>query len=439
MAKHKQKLKHVHCQGNPAGAKPGAIVAPSVDGAPILTLFEKAMDLVQGGADLQAAAVIGSDPSDTSETEQSNGLSFTAGTAKIKAIKFTSPSSIKVGGSDGSAYTWTVDATGHTLSGHLGGPSGAVAIILNLSGLFRVAPGGTLQPTITATLTDAFSHADGNLDNDIRISGIHVTAIDNNNKKATGAVTVHVVDDLPTLTVDAISAGALNSPNLNFNSLNLNVDETDAVAGSDLYAPGESQDDMNPDGNAGAAGLGQVTSNVVGGLASLFTIGGVAGADGATDSHALSFVFAGGATSLATTLSATDSGAIHLELSSSTSIAGVDGQGDTVFTIEIVETPASSGVFQLQLTLNEAIEHSDNARFDEVAYLLLSGQGAAVQLQLAVTRTDGDNDVVTVSDHIDLITNTDTFLTFDDDGPSAQAGTGIASAVLDESSCFPRW
>ena len=142
MAKHKQKLKHVHCQGNPAGVKPGAIVAPSVDGAPILTVFEKAMDLVQGGADLQAAAVIGSDPSDTSETEQSNGLSFTAGTAKIKAIKFTSPSSIKVGGSDGSAYTWTVDATGHTLSGHLGGPSGAVAIILNLSGLFRVAPGG---------------------------------------------------------------------------------------------------------------------------------------------------------------------------------------------------------------------------------------------------------------------------------------------------------
>ena len=72
----------------------------------------------------------------------------------------------------------------------------------------------------------------------------------------------------------------------------------------------------------------------------------------------------------------------------------------SVFTIEIVDV--GGGVFQLQLTLNEAIEHGDNALFDEVAQLLLSGQGA-VQLQYEVTRTDGDLDVVTDSDQIDLI------------------------------------
>ena len=120
---------------------------------------------------------------------------------------------------------------------------------------------------------------------------------------------MHVIDDVPTVTVDAVSGEALNV-------LHLNVDETDDAAGNDRYALGEVVDNANPDGNAGAAGLGQVTTAIGGGgLASLFTIGGDNGADGATDAKALSFVFTQ-AGPLATNLEATDGGAITLELTS---------------------------------------------------------------------------------------------------------------------------
>ena len=111
-------------------------------------------------------------------------------------------------------------------------------------------------------------------------------------------------------------------------------------------------------------------------------------------------------------------------------ITAKDTQNDTVFTIAIVEVPAASGNFQLQLTQLEAIKHSDTDLFDEVATLLLSGQGA-VQLQLEVTRTDGDGDVVTDFDQIDLITNEGSqFFSFDDDGPTLTvAATTDAQAL----------
>ncbi len=152
MAKHKHKPKLVICPVKPkppgGGPRPGQKIGPSVEGAPELTLFERAMDLIKDGADLAAANVLGSNGNnvDTTETQQSNGLSFTAGTAKIKTIKFTNPSDIAVGGAEtGSVFTWTVDATGHKLEGHLGGPGGDVAIILTLAGPFQVGPGGTLH------------------------------------------------------------------------------------------------------------------------------------------------------------------------------------------------------------------------------------------------------------------------------------------------------
>ena len=61
---------------------------------------------------------------------------------------------------------------------------------------------------------------------------------------------------------------------------------------------------------------------------------------------------------LATTLSATDGGPITLFLGSNGEIIGKDAQGDSVFTIAIVEV---GGVHQLQLTLFEAIDHSRTA------------------------------------------------------------------------------
>ena len=67
--------------------------------------------------------------------------------------------------------------------------------------------------------------------------------------------------------------------------------------------------------------------------------------------------------------------------------------GDPVFTIKIVNV-ADAGdppVYQLETTLYEALDHGDNATFDEVVNLLLSQDGV-VQLQYSVTVVDGDGD-----------------------------------------------
>ena len=100
--------------------------------------------------------------------------------------------------------------------------------------------------------------------------------------------------------------------------------------------------------------LGQVTTGVPGGLETLFSVGGVFGADGpGSEAGVLSFTGIP-AQGLATTLSATDGGLITLFLGANGEIIGKDAQGDPVFTIAIVEV---GGVHQLQLTLFEAIDH----------------------------------------------------------------------------------
>ena len=256
-------------------------------------------------------------------------------------------------------------------------------------------------------------------------------------------------DDGPTLTVVAEAEDGQAAA-----ALALNVDETDDAAGSDRYADGETPDDANPDGNAGAATLGQVTTAIgvgSGGLLSLFTVGGDFGSDGAADSNALvgslSFVFptdgAGVPLDLATKLTATNGGAIVLELSGDgQTIIGRDtADNSEVFSIAIVDV---GGELQLQLTQNEAIEHPTTTTFDEAISLLLGANVVgAVQLQYEVTRTDGDGDDVTVSDTIDLIggdTPGGSFFSFDDDGPTltvtAETGAALDGLALNVDETF---
>jgi len=171
-------------------------------------------------------------------------------------------------------------------------------------------------------------------------------------------------------------------------------------------------------------GLGGVLAEqlVSGGLVNLFTVGGDYGSDLAgTTTGGLSFVgLTVGGAGLATNLSATNGGAITLFATSSTVLTGKDAANDTVFTIEIVDV--GGGVFQLQTTLFEAINHGDDGAatadlFDETVQLLLSGAGA-VQLQYTVTRTDGDGDTIVKSDALNLITSGSSSFFFDDDGPT---------------------
>jgi hypothetical protein len=161
-----------------------------------LTVYEAALDTTKDGNDIQAGLVTGSNPSLTTETAQSAGLTFTAHSDNITGIAFGSTAGISVTGADPSAtFAWTVNASGQ-LEGHLGTLAGPLALILSITGTTTAAAGGgTATPTITATLTDAFPHATGS--GDITVNGIQVVATDTDGSTATATIGVTVVDDVP--------------------------------------------------------------------------------------------------------------------------------------------------------------------------------------------------------------------------------------------------
>ncbi|PKQ76727.1 hypothetical protein CJF47_08960 [Aeromonas sobria] len=232
-------------------------------------------------------------------------------------------------------------------------------------------------------------------------------------------------DDGPTLSVSTeISKEELAA-------LQTNLDES---VGEDRAASGEVADGNSDDAGPG---LAQVYSSVSGGLASLFAQSGVSyGSDGAgSTTSSLSFVGVpvGG---LATNLSSTAGGAITLFWEEGDLVGRDANGGDPVFTIKIVNV-ADAGdppVYQLETTLYEALDHGDNARFDEAVNLLLSQDGA-VQLQYSVTVEDADGDRITQSASIPLVTENSSVFSFDDDGPSGSvnAGASLTAAVVDES------
>ncbi len=335
----------------------------------------------------------------------SNTIAFTAGTNPIASIVFSTDLSGLGGGLDWQRVSDTQI---------VGSKGGFPIVTLDLSVVGATA-------TVTATLNDNYdSHPDTSSDDLQNLGSVDVVATDTGGLTATGTVNLSVSDDLPTLTVDA-NADALRS-------LATELDET---VGTDRANAASAE---TADGNADdiATALGQTTTAIVGGLGSLFTIGGIYGADGpGTISGVLSFIGVptGG---LATNLSATDGGAITLFAASSTLLEGKDTDGHTVFTIEITGLPGSE---QLQTTLYEALDHGDDGAasadlFDETVQLMLSS-GGPVQLQYNVTRTDSEGDSVSQSAQIDLITDQGSPFDFDDDGPQLNDASPV-SATVDE-------
>ncbi|PKN31193.1 MAG: hypothetical protein CVU63_25215, partial [Deltaproteobacteria bacterium HGW-Deltaproteobacteria-20] len=166
-------------------------------------------------------------------------------------------------------------------------------------------------------------------------------------------------------------------------------------------------------------GLAQVTTSLEGGLAALFAVDGDYGTDGpGTTTGSFSFVGFPTEGGLETTLSSTAGGVITLYLEGGMIVGRDANGGDPVLTIEIVESPADSGLYQLQTTLYEALDHGDdNNHFDSALNLLLADEGA-VKLQYEVTRTDADGDSVTESAAVNLIGEATSVFSFDDDGPT---------------------
>ncbi|MER9496241.1 VCBS domain-containing protein, partial [Mesorhizobium sp. M0320] len=249
-----------------------------------------------------------------------------------------------------------------------------------------------------------------------------VVVTDTDNDPATATLNIGVLDDGPTLSVQATAQAA--------QLLSVELDET---VGGDRYNAGETEDAGGNANTDDGVGLAQVTTGLAGGLSSLFAVGGVYGADGpgsTTAQLAFTGIPAGG---LATNLIATDGGAITLFLEGGV-IVGRDTQGDQVLTIAITGAP---GAEQLQTTLYEALNHgADGNKFDSELNLSLTN-GGQVQLQYEVTRQDGDGDTVIEKATVDLIDGNGSAFSFDDDGPSLTVGThdgaaGLLSVELDE-------
>ncbi|PKN39986.1 MAG: hypothetical protein CVU60_17970, partial [Deltaproteobacteria bacterium HGW-Deltaproteobacteria-18] len=178
-----------------------------------------------------------------------------------------------------------------------------------------------------------------------------------------------IEDDGPTLNVEADGQAS--------GAVAINLDETVGDdRGSD--ADGNNDDD--------GPGLAQVTTSLEGGLAALFAVDGDYGTDGpGTTTGSFSFVGFPTEGGLETTLSSTAGGVITLYLEGGMIVGRDANGGDPVLTIEIVESPADSGLYQLQTTLYEALDHGDdNNHFDSALNLLLADEGA-VKLQYEVT------------------------------------------------------
>ncbi len=179
---------------------------PQGGGALALSVEESDLDPIldprspAGPADLAAASATGTTPSGDDETKAGT-LSFTAGSDSIASVTFADPNltgnavAIDSGVEPGTVIVWSLSNSDRTLTGKIGGVD---AIILQLSGPQTAAPGASVSPTITVTLTDDFPHEDGPPDAaQLVLSNIKVVAAEADGNSAVGTVSVTVVDDEP--------------------------------------------------------------------------------------------------------------------------------------------------------------------------------------------------------------------------------------------------
>lgn len=308
----------------------------------------------------------------------------------------------------------SVDGDGNLLSTTLTATAAAdvgsypvFTLVINVDGSFTF----TLQGPIDHPQADGNDSELWSSDGQIGIDFTHLLAITDGDgdplkipEGVGGLFVINIEDDVPTLSL-GVNTQALAQ-------LEVALDET--RGNQDRYA---ANDDQNPGYiNDDNGALARVTTQLAGGLTSLFTVGGAAGADGEASLNGTLSFSGVPPQGLATTLSATVGGAIRLFVDPANSqvIKGVDATGDTVFTIAIVTV---DGQPQLQTTLFEAIRHPDNdQRFDEALDLLIKHQGS-LQLQYQVTRVDGDGDAVTRTAKVELAGGNSSYFSFQDDGP----------------------
>ncbi|MBR1287571.1 hypothetical protein JQ597_36510, partial [Bradyrhizobium sp. AUGA SZCCT0177] len=344
------------------------------------------------------------------------------------------------GGSDPATAKITVDQFLAIDHGGSENPS-----IFDEQAFLRLVGAGTLNLQLTTTVTDG--------DGDQVSSPVQVTLVSNETSF------IAFDDDGPTIT----RGEGGETPSL----VTLNLDET---IGADRYNTGEVPQDNNGEVDdkattvtvsetpTQAQAIGELSTQP-GALANLFAAANVDfGMDGAGPqggiSNALTLVLSG--ENVATTLTATALGdtalagmsaaerAIVLVQVNATTlegrIVGTAAEGDEFvafrITLEGGSDPATAKITVDQFL---AIDHggSENPSvLDEQTFLNLVGEGT-LNLQLTTTVTDGDGDQASSSVQVNLIGNENSFIAFDDDGPTVTHGevgetSSLATLNLDE-------
>ena len=150
-------------------------------------------------AAMSTAGATGSNPSLTTEVDNSPTLSFTAAGFNLVSFAFSNDISGLITDLNGDASQdifWVRDS-GTQISGYLDSAHTLLADRLTLSGLGTIAAGTTGSVTVTETLSDNLKHLTANGAQVSSLGNVGVIATDTNGDTATGTVNLTVKDDTP--------------------------------------------------------------------------------------------------------------------------------------------------------------------------------------------------------------------------------------------------
>ena len=184
------------------------------DGAVAATPAPVTLDLNE--AALSTAGATGSNPSLTSEVDNTPALSFTAGSDNLTSFAFSGIGGLvtDLNGTGGQDIFWQL-VSPTQIQGFLDAGHTLLAVTLDLSAPASIAAGATGNVTVTATLSDNLQHVLANGAQISSIGSVGVVATDTDGDTTTGTVNINVQDDVPTaptVTASAATAGVDETP-----------------------------------------------------------------------------------------------------------------------------------------------------------------------------------------------------------------------------------
>ena len=184
------------------------------DGAVAATPAPVTLDLNE--AALSTAGATGSNPSLTSEVDNTPALSFTAGSDNLTSFAFSGIGGLvtDLNGTGGQDIFWQL-VSPTQIQGFLDAGHTQLAVTLDLSAPASIAAGATGNVTVTATLSDNLQHVLANGAQISSIGNVGVVATDTDGDTTTGTVNINVQDDIPTaptVTASVATAGVDETP-----------------------------------------------------------------------------------------------------------------------------------------------------------------------------------------------------------------------------------